>query len=306
VFTRFLNISNYWYFFLLYISFVMALILPVNYGVLRGLQRFISLGSSNTLIAVLKLAFGVLLVYLGLGVYGSLVSLNIASVLTFLFTLYFLRDIIRAGKEKIDTGGFYPYIGSTMLAIAAFTLLTNMDVILVKHYLSAEISGEYSVLVVLGKVALALTGGVVVAMFPKISQLFDKNSSRYPVLLRAGLLTIVLGGGLTIIYWVFGVRIISFLYNGQYDHVAPYLLKYTVAMCLYALTFMLMNYFMSMNRMKITYSLILTLLLQLVLIAMFHADINQVVNIVLITAALSFFPILPFFFIGNKTKTDIR
>ena len=186
----FLNITNIWYLLFLFLSLILTFVLPVNYGILRGLQRFIPLGSSNTLMAILKLATGALLVYLGLGVYGGLLAFIIAQLIVFIFTLYFLRDLTSAGAEKIDTGGLRAYVGLALLAIAAFTVLTNVDVILVKHYLSPETTGSYSAIAVLGKIAFIVPGGIVVAMFPKTSELYETNATHHRVLLKAALLGI--------------------------------------------------------------------------------------------------------------------
>ena len=125
--SNFLNIDNNWYLIILFLSLILVFMLPVNYGILRGTQRFIPLGSSNTLIAFLKLSVGALLVYLGLGVYGGLFAFIIAQVAVFAVTLFFLRDLARAGNEEIEIRGFHSYAALAVLAIAAFTVHTGLS-----------------------------------------------------------------------------------------------------------------------------------------------------------------------------------
>ena len=285
----FLNITNIWYLIILSVTLILVFVLPVNYGILRGLQRFVPLGTSNTFIAILKLATGALLVYLGLGVYGGLLAFIIAQLFVFIFTLYFLRDLTSAGTKKLDTGGLRAYVGPALLAIAAFTVLTNVDVLLVKHCLSPETTGSYSAIAVLGKIAFIVPGGIVVAMFPKTSELYETNTTHHRVLL-----TLLLAGGVVIIYWLFPDFIVTFLFKDKYAQVAPHLLPYSVAHLLFAFSFLLMNYFLSLNQTRVAFSLVAAMLLQLTLIILFHTSITQIVTIMVISSALSVLLPLPF------------
>ena len=243
----------------------------------------------------MKLTLCALLVYLGLGVYGGLSGLVIAELVVFAVTVFFLRDLTRVGSEKVNIRGFHSYTALTVLAIAAFTVLTYVDVILVKHYFAPELAGNYSTISTLGKVALIAPGGIVVAMFPKTSELFESNSTHRPVLLKAILLTVLLAGGVVIIYWMFPQYITNFLFKDKYPLVTPYLLKYSGAMFFFAISFLLMNYSLSLNRVKVAYPLVVTMLAQLGLIIAFHSSIAEVVNIMLISGIISVVLMLPMY-----------
>jgi len=303
--SSFLNIDNNWYLIILSFSLILVFILPVNYGILRGIQRFIPLGSSNTLIAFLKLAVGALLVYLGWGVYGGLSAFIIAQVVVFAVTLFFLRDLVKTSTDKVEIKGFRSYTALAVLAIAAFTVLTNIDVILVKHYLGAELTGNYSAISTLGKVAFIAPGGIAIAMFPKTSALYETNSAHRQVLLKAVLLTVLLAGGVLVIYWLFPHFITNFLFGGKYSLVTPYLLTYTGAMLLFAISFLLMNYFLSLNQTEVAYPLVVAMLAQLGLIIAFHSSIAEVVNIMLISGVLSVVLMLPVYLKVRKVPLGV-
>ena len=293
--SNFLNIDNNWYLVILFFSIILAFALSVNWGILRGVQRFLHLGSSTPLIALLALSVGVLLVYLGWGVFGGLLGFVIAELIGVFITLFFLRDLVKVGNEKVAIRGLHSYAALSMLAITAFTLLTFIDVVLVKHYLGAEVTGNYSVISTLGKVALIVPGGIATAMFPKTSELYEKNSAHRPVLLKAILLTVVLAGGIIIIYWLFPQFITSLLFGEKYTLVSPYLLKYTGAMSLLAISFLLMNYLLSLNQTKVAYPLMVAVLAQIGLTIAFHSSISEIVNIMLISGALSVVLMLPLY-----------
>ena len=173
-------------------------------------------------------------------------------------------------------------------------MLTNVDVLLVKHYLSPETTGSYSAIAVLGKMAFIIPCGIVVAMFPKTSELYETNTTHHRVLLKAVLLTLLLAGGVVIIYWLFPNFIVTFLFKDKYAQVAPHLLPYSVAHLLFAFSFLLMNYFLSLNQTRVAFSLVAAMLLQLTLIILFHTSITQIVTIMVISGALSVLLLLPF------------
>ncbi|MBI2847925.1 MAG: oligosaccharide flippase family protein [Chloroflexi bacterium] len=305
VFSGFLNLSTNWYVMLLASSFVLMLVLPINYGVLRGLQRFIPMGGSSFLGAILRLGIGVLLVYIGWGVYGGLVAHFLTHVLVIGLTLYFLKDVSRAPADKVEMHAAQSYIFYTMLALAAFNVLTNVDVILAKHYLDAEVAGSYAVIAVLGKIVYFLPGGIVIVMFPQTSKLHESGASHLAVLMRATVFTLLLAGGITGIYWLFPELILDILYGGKYASVSPFLFKYGLAMTLFALSFLVANYFLSINKTRIAFSAALAMALQVVLIIAFHADINQIVNSVLISAVVSVVltTVFSYFAIARRPQT---
>ncbi len=293
---EFLNIENLWYPRILFPSFILALILPVNYGILRGLQRFVSLGTSNVLMAILKLAIGVLAVSLGFGLFGALLTPLLGMIVVFAVTTFFLKDIAILKKEKAELEGLHSYAGLTLLVVVAFTILTNIDIVMAKHYLSPDTAGAYSALSTLGKIALIAPAGIAIAMFPKTSTLHETGSDHYPVLLKALLLTLLLGGSVVAVYWLFPEFIFDFIFSGKYSVAVDYLFDYGFAMLLFAVAFLLMNYCLSLNQTKVAYSFLMAMLLQVVLIALFHSDIGQIVNVMIISGTLAIVLMLPFFF----------
>ncbi len=293
--SRFLKMDNNWYIIVLGFSLVFVFAIPVNLGTLRGLQRFVPLGLAGGIAALFKFSVAVLLVYLGFGLYGGLSSFVIANLLIFFIGLFFLRDLTRAGNEKIETGNIRSYTGLALLAIVCFTILTNIDVILAKHYLNPESVGDYSALSVVGKIALYVPGGIVIAMFPKTSELFEKGMGHRPTLLKAMLFTLFLAGGVVMLYWLFPGFIITFIFGSKYLVTIPYLYKYGLAMLFFAISFLSMNYFLSLNETRIGYPLVAVAVLEVVLIGFFHSDINQITNMMLICGIVSVVLMLPFY-----------
>jgi len=148
-----LNIDSYVYPMILFASLIFAFSLSGNWGIMQGTQRFRSFGSSQVLWAFLKPAFAVPFVYFGFGVAGGLAALPLSFAVVFILTFFLLHNLSQAGKERVELGGFRAYAGFTILAMFGITALTNLDVVLAKHYLAPADAGCYSAVSVLGMIA---------------------------------------------------------------------------------------------------------------------------------------------------------
>ena len=99
--STFLQISSHSLFLLLGIVLLFGLLLPVPWGGLQGLQEFGSLAVNYIVIGGLKLALGVLFVFLGWGVLGALGAVLISYFVTIILSLFMLRDYILNGEKLL-------------------------------------------------------------------------------------------------------------------------------------------------------------------------------------------------------------
>lgn len=292
--SEFLGMDSHWYLVALSLSFVLAFALPVSWGILGGLQRFVPLGLTTALLALLRLAIAVLLVYLGLGVYGGLLSIAAAYLVTFLVSLVFLRDVTRTGGERAQVSGLLSYTGVAFVAILAFSVVVNIDVLLAKHYFDADTAGNYSAISVLGRIAFYAPVGIATAMFPKASDVFESGGIPRRILWKGVAYTIFVAGGVVLVYWLFSGSIVPLVFGDKYPITADHLVRYGLAMLFFSLSFLLLNYCLSSKEAKSVIPVLLTVVLEVVLIALFHSSIAQIVNIMLACGAVSCVSLLPF------------
>lgn len=302
--SRFLGINNLSYFIILFSTTLMAFVFAVNAGTLNGLQRFWHLGTTQVLENFLVATVGGLLVYLGFGLYGGFVAFPLAYFTVLVLTFYFLRDVRRIRSEQARIAGLPSYIGLALTAILAISTLTNIDVVLVKHYLNAADAGSYSAISVLGRVIFYAPIGIATAMFPKTAALFESGGAHRRVFQRAVLLALVTSGSAVTIYRLFPQFIVQFLFGNRYPQVAPYLFRYGLAMALFGISFIAMRYFLSINQTRVAYALIFTTGLQLVLIAFAHSDISQVINVMLLTSITGVISMVPFYLTAGKSNSN--
>ena len=106
-------------------------------------------------------------------------------------------------------------LGHIVHALMVLFTLTNVDVLLARLFLSETGSSEYSVGVLLAKIAFFLPNAVVIVLFPKMSG----QNSRRPVLIATGL-TAMVGVVITLVAYFLGSLVVRVLGGVQYESMA--------------------------------------------------------------------------------------
>jgi O-antigen/teichoic acid export membrane protein len=101
--------------------------------------------------------------------------------------------------------------GHVVHALAVLFTLTNVDVLLARIFLTEAESGEYSVGVLLAKIAFFLPGAIIIVLFPKMTG----GRSTRTVYLATGL-TAIVGLAITTFSFFFGDLVIRILGGAQY------------------------------------------------------------------------------------------
>ena len=186
-------------------------------GMLLGAQRFGALAASMLLNAAARLAVGVGLVAAGYGVDGALAASVAGSVLAMLPPLALLRPALAGmfrrprphgwrtapiGAEPVGrllspgTAALGREVGAAALAFLGLLLLTNVDLLLARHYLAAEASGLYAAGAVVAKIAFWAPQFVATIVFPRLA---TARAGRQRLLGRAAMVVAGLGLGLVVV-----------------------------------------------------------------------------------------------------------
>ncbi|ADT83861.1 oligosaccharide flippase family protein [Thermococcus barophilus] len=288
----FLNINTNLALIYLSLAIPFALLFTLHQGILRGLQRFTALGLSIVGWAFLKLLFGILLVLIWKNFLGGIAGFTLAYVIILALTFFYLRDILKFPKmHHVDLKGFIKYSWISFLALFSYSLMWNIDVILVKHYFPPFQAGIYAAISVLGKIVLFASVSIGIVLFPESAQRYEKNESHLQIFLRALGLTAAIGFGIIAVYVFFPYTIVKIIYGEGYMMIAEYLWKYGTAMLLLSLVNVTLNYALSINIKEIAYSLLLGNCLEIIFIYTFRTSIDYIINslvtVMLITLIVS-------------------
>jgi O-antigen/teichoic acid export membrane protein len=240
-----------------------SLYVPFAEGVLQGTQRFNVMAAGILTRYVGKLALGVLLVMVGLGVEGALAALFLATTAQ---ATYWFAVVASTGKAEGSQAGAtrdeeaaYPKdIWPTLVTYASVVLLMNVDVTLARHYLSATESAYYAIAALLGKIAYYLPGFLVIIMVPRVAS--DSASGR-PTRRYMGfafLGTLAASASVVLVYALFPQQVISILFGGSYasTDTAGLVLFYSVAMLILALLYVEVHYLLAIRYTRPLYGLI--------------------------------------------------
>lgn len=263
---------------LLGFSLVFITMLPSPRGVLQGMQEFTNLGFNMAIDKPSLLFFGALFIYLGMGVNGAILSYGIAALVVLIFAFIPLKFILEKDKEKVNLS-FYKYASPILILTLCITVLSSIDILFVRRYFPAEVSGYFTAVKMMGEViyfsALAL-GGV---LLPKVSELNTINMAHGFLLRKALIYFGALFAAVLAAYAAAPEFIITLLFGKSYSQIAGYLVWYTIAFGALSLAVIFMFYDVSAKRMAFRYPLVLLTLIDVLLLALFHGSMGEIIAV---------------------------
>ncbi len=218
-------------------------VLPYFRGWLQGHQRSAALGVSLTAEGVVKLAVAAFLVSQGLGVVGAISGVSLGAFAALLLTVPTRRftqpDLPRRvhRSETLDVA-LAPYL----LAVSAFSVLTQADVIVVKILFPAHEAGLYAAASTAGKIILYVTAPLAMVMLPEMVRRGPRSPEGRAVLLRGVRYAGALGGACVALYLAAPATLIRVLFGPGYADAAPLLGWLGLGMLAYELALLGMYY----------------------------------------------------------------
>jgi O-antigen/teichoic acid export membrane protein len=282
---HFLSIEKNVHLYLLISIIIIAFPQAVNIAYLQGLQYFKWLSVSGVLTTLLKIVIAVVLIYAGFGVSGALGGVLISSLIVLILIYVVLRPSIgRRGSEpnsKICLS--YSAAVPVLIANFAFAVMTQMDMVLVKHFFSAHDAGLYAAASVLGKAVMYLPGGIALALFPMVAENHADGKSSAHLLIQAFSLTAILCLIGALLYYYFSDLIITLLYGEDFKPAAEILKYFGFAMLPMALIMVAEYFLIAMGRVLFAYIFMVVAPLQLIAIYYYHDTLLNMVVIMAIT-----------------------
>ena len=302
---RFLKIPSEKLIILLGAIVFLSFLIPVVQGVLRGLQKFKSLALNMMVMPITKTVLVIILLFLGFRVYGALIAMLASSIAVFALGFKPLLFLFRfRPKNKIRLKKVLLYALPVLISLFCFTLLYNIDIIMVKHFFTETEAGLYSALSKLGQIIFFATGAIVGVMFPMVAEKYRKGEKHNHLLVQSlKIVALISGLGLSI-YWLFPKIIMQILFGSAYLSVTPLVGFFGLAMSFLAMNNIFLNYYLSIHKFKFIYILALATVLEVILILFYHNSIKQIVFNVLVSMGLLFGGFCVFYFYQNKKHRD--
>jgi O-antigen/teichoic acid export membrane protein len=242
----------------------------------QGLQRFILLGSLGLLSVAGKIIISAGLIHFGLGVEGALLGVLLSMVLIYLITI---TNLFSSLPTQVPYQHFHfnfssiKRIAPVVAATTAFAAMTQLDMAIVNWYFPSKEAGLYAAASVLGKAVLYLPGGLILALFPIVSENHAKGSDSFGIFRQAVIVTILLCSLIACIYWFFGDLIISVLYGESYRGAGEILNWYGVAILPLAVIVIAEHYLIARGKVLFAWLFLIILPVELLVIYIWHSKI---------------------------------
>lgn len=294
VMANFLQIDGRGVFYLIVIGIFFYSFCSITLGTLSGLQKFNDVAINNVAMGVVKLAVGFFLVTMGFRVFGAMVGFVISFAIGLGFSIVQLPSWLKKFHGffvhgPLNTKEILGYFLPVGLCTFCFFALTNMDVVLVKHFFSPLQAGYYSVAQTVGKIVLFIPTAVGVVMFPKVVDSHVKNGNTKAILKKCLGAVGFLCGIAAAVTFLFPVFILKFLTGHSHPEAVELVKYFSLCMGFFALVNIFMLYHLSLHRMEYVYALTLLTVCQFLGIWFFHPSLKSVLQNLLFFSVILFY-----------------
>jgi O-antigen/teichoic acid export membrane protein len=260
-----------------------SLLVTIVRGMLQGMQKFTGLGVDMIADALIRLATLFLFVWaFGWGIRGALSTTLAAALCAYVIGIFLLWPIFGCKEscdEPILKGDFFSYAMPIFLAMTGFSLLSYMDVFMVKHFFDGHNAGLYSATSMIGKAFLFFPSAIAATLFPKASESHELNMETKSLLYKSLMLTAGISLAGIIFCFMFPGFIIKIMFGEKYMNIAGIVRIFGAAIMPLVLLNVVINYSLAVQRYFFIYVMYAGILLYGAALWFFHSDFYQVVGI---------------------------
>ena len=249
--------------------------IPVTRGILQGRKKFKGLGWNMIIEAIVKVGLAIGLVFIGLGVYGAISAVILSIFVSFIISLFFIKEIIKSKKKKTKTDDMAAYSKPILWAIFVIIIMMSLDIILAKRFFPAELAGKYAIVSMLGKIIFFGTYAVGKAMFPIASESYEKGEDSSQVFKRSMKFVVGLSLLALIVYLFFPKLILRILFGPGYSDVSDIVFIVGLAFSFLSISNIAILYCLSINKIKRSSVMVIFVFLEIVFMSYFNKSLME-------------------------------
>ena len=260
--------------YLMFASFVFGI---VNISILQAFQQFVEIAVINTLGGVLRLVFGAVGALFGVG--WTLLSGVFAGFAAYAATFFPLKRLFIHKERTITLSPVSALYYSIPTFIAVFTIaaLYSQDVILVKHFFSAEEAGIYSSLSVLGKIIFFASSSLGAVAFPMLAE-YKELGKPYGSIVAVSLLGVAaISFGITLFYFLFPSFVVTMLFGNAFAKASGLLPAFGLFISFFTLSYLFTSMYLALGKTGVWVFTALAAIVQALVITVNHATLPAVI-----------------------------
>ena len=273
----YLHITDYSIIMIFGIIVWISFLMPIIDGILRGLQEFKYFGRYKITESVLRAVFASVLVLVGFKVRSILGAIIAASIITLISAAYILRKIYISRPHKIKLSEIYKFTIPVFITMICLAIISNIDLVLVKHFFNDTTTGYYAAAGMLAKIVFSLALGSSGVLFPKIVEYYSNGEEEKILESLHNTINIVLIPGfiITAIIALFPRAITRLFFGTQYD-IGWMLSIFAVAMFFLSVAVIFTIYNLAMKKYTYIPILIIASIIIVYRISQVHATLYDV------------------------------
>ena len=263
-------------------GYIFVFLAALNNSILQGLRKFADFSLISVVGVILKIILAFVLIKLSLAVFGAITAIVISGLAAYGLTFIPLNKVFKSQQAvfssiALPTRQMFLFSGPVFFSLLFTTMLYNLDIILVKHFFTAELAGHYAALALIGHIIFFIVGPLAAVMFPFASAARATQKQPNFVLKKSLGMSVFIGLAGLIIYFLCPNLIIKIIVGANYLNLAPYLGWFGLSMLLFSLISLLSQHFLSINRLRFIYILGFAVFLQILFIALWHQNLWQII-----------------------------
>ena len=262
---------------ILFVGFIYS----ADKGFLSSRLSFITLAIIVIFEPLLKFAFSLLLVTLGLDNLAY-TAVPISTVYAFLLCWLFVAGIkLKRHKAQANHESAFPKRFFTAALASSFStvIFLNLDVILAKHFLTSAEAGAYALTALIAKMVFFIGSFASFFIIPLVSRNEGANRDSKKVLNFTLLATIILTIPAFVALGIFGKTTAPFLFGEKALSVVPYLLPVTFAMVCFSIARVFSDYYLAKGYYSFSAVAVILGILQIILLDLTHSGVGPFVYI---------------------------
>ena len=267
------------------VALFLALVFTFALGLLQGLARFVWMGTALIAQAASRLAIGVALVLLGLGVDGAFAGATAAVAVSLIVAIVPLLPLLRASRGSLGDvmlgATETRFFALSAVILLAYAALTNIDAVLARTILTPEQAGAYAGAITMGKIVLFAPIAVGFILLERTASAHARGEDTARFLYLALGFVLLTSGAVALAYVIAPSFIVPIVVGSQYPETARVVGTYGIAALANALLNLWIAYFIGRGEMRVGLLLALAVAAEVVLLFTTASDAVSMARVVL-------------------------
>ncbi|HEX4725040.1 MAG TPA: hypothetical protein VH333_21180 [Pseudonocardiaceae bacterium] len=247
----------------------MSALLVVLTGVTQGMEQFgyvgFALAGPLGMLRTLLLP----LCILAFGLTGSMWAMILA---TLVGLAVLVRPVTRLARVAPEVAPPTPSILVAMIALLAFSSLTNMDLLVAQASLGPTDRAHYASAVLLGKVALYAPAALAMVLLPRASAALERGERAESSVLTTIVLTAACGLAVAVFLWLMPTALLTATFGPAYAAAKPLLAPLALVMTGAAVLWVHLMFAIAKKSRRMTIGLVTAAVTHWVLLAFLHSS----------------------------------